>query len=422
LNKEDGQYKLSVVELLGIQDLSRMVGQFAKFFLSPRILNGRLDGPSPKARFILNSNGVNVPSDDSTMQMATIYAHLQRLAALDKELGADGVNKWPRDVGLAVRVSGGLRNNAFYEGKTDSMLVVPYTKNNIPISVNGGILAHEHFHSLFYKLVLKEDTASVHTQEIKDVIGGDFAQTLSGQETPRIPKGDSLSEYDVHYFYHVAITRGLNEGIADFWGWMYTGDPDFIVQSLPEATDRNLKVSEFQASRVLSREEDIKEEIKRRYSFSNENNMDFNSLINGYAYMLGTEFSRSLKRYTDLYADAHKLDSVAARKEVAKIVIKMLPTLKLELGETQREDEKGLKNLQKNFTAKTFIESFVKNTTLISSEECEYLATLMTKAQPRSTGTVNECKQQDEHWTIVARISAPDETPVKSEPSKVEFR
>jgi hypothetical protein len=403
LNSEGGEYKLSFTELIGISDLTTLAGKFVKFFLSPRVINNHLEGSSPRTRFVRNSDGIYVPADDSTMQMVTIYAHMQKLAALDDELGASGVNKWPRDVGVAVRVAGNLRNNAFYEGKTDSMLVVPYTNKNLPIAVNGGILAHEHFHSLFYKMVLADQTATVHAEEIKEVLGTDFSETLSGTKTRETPS--SLSESDLNYYYHVALTRGLNEGLADFWGWMYTGDTNFIAHSLPSEQKRNLKVTAEEASGVLSSESRIKGEINNRFIFSKENEVDFNSLINSYAYTLGTEFSRSMKRYTDLYATAHGLESQAARKEVAKVIVKMLPNLRADLSKSEQEV----------FTAKNFVESFVKNTKMSSSGECEYLAGLLNAAQSMKTPTFSKCRQEGEEWHIVTETSL---SSVSAEPIK----
>ncbi len=149
INAEGGAYSLDFIELKGIQDLDTLSGKFVHFFMSPRISSDRLQGPAPKTRFIRNSDGDYIPANEMTQQLVTVYAHMQRLAALDEELGAQGVNKWPRDIGVAVRVRGGLDNNAFYDGKTDAMFFVPYTNKELPIAVNGGILAHEHFHSLF---------------------------------------------------------------------------------------------------------------------------------------------------------------------------------------------------------------------------------------------------------------------------------
>ncbi len=401
LNANDGSYKLGFTELVGIEDLNTLAGKFVRFFMSPRLANGHLDGTAPKTRFVKNSDGVFVPADDSTMQMVTIYAHMQKLAALDTELGAEGVNTWPRDVGVAVRVNGNLRNNAFYEGKTDSVLVVPYVAKNLAIAVNGGILAHEHFHSLFYKIVLDQSTiakgmADTHRKELEEVLGQDLDQTLSGSTTPVTPVGE-LNKEQLNYYYHIAVTRGLNEGLADFWGWMYTGDPDFIVQSLPSETKRSMKVSAAEAAGILSGEARITQKVFDIFEFSLNNNSDFQVLINNYAYSLGTEYSRSLKRYTDLYASSHGIESLAARKEVAKIIIKMLPTLKTELSQSA----------EKVFTARTFVESFAKHAQMKSAEECNYLQGLVMNAEPLMSKLGTECRKENDQWNLIFNDKEP---------------
>lgn len=386
---EGGQYSLQITELFALNDLSTLAGKFVKFFFSPRVRNNQLEGLSPKARFILNSDGVYIPTDETTMQMVSIYAHMQKLAALDEELGAGGVNKWPRDVGIAVRVVGHTVNNAFYEGKTDSILVVPYVNKELPLAINGGVLAHEHFHSLFYKLVIDDPATNVHAQEISETFGEDFEKTLTGHDQKMEPTGETLSDTELNYYYHLAMTRGLNEGLADFWGWMYTGDPDFIVQSLPSQTQRNLQTSDLGAKRLLSKKGYWQGRLQANYKTTSTSNFDFNTFIQGLSYEIGTEFSRSMKRYTDVYAKARSIDPLQARKDVAKVIIKMLPTIRAELSQSEK----------KAFVAQAFVESFAKNTQLATKEECEYLGSLINGSRDVRTKTT-ECEEVQGQWVL----------------------
>lgn len=62
---EGGQYSLQITELFALNDLSTLAGKFVKFFFSPRVRNNQLEGLSPKARFILNSDGVYIPTDET---------------------------------------------------------------------------------------------------------------------------------------------------------------------------------------------------------------------------------------------------------------------------------------------------------------------------------------------------------------------
>lgn len=401
MNTADGSYKLGITELAGITDLENMTGRYVRFFMSPRITNNRLDGLSPKARFIKNSDGILIPADEITGQMVVIYSHMQKMAELDKELGAEGVNQWPRDVGLAVRVRGlGKVNNAFYEGTTDSMLIVPYTNSNTAISINGGILAHEHFHSLFYKLALGKAAAGLHEKELSTVLNIDLEDTLSGRLTPGA-QDTELTEKSLNEYYYAAITRGMNEGLADFWGWMYTGDPDFIVQSLPKEKGRTLKVAENISLGSALIEGNIKEKLKSDFQFAQNNNLSMADLILGYSYTLGTEISRTMKRYADLYAKGRGMEDLQARKEVAKIVIKMLPDIREELAHYET----------KTFKARTFVGILAKHTVLKTEEECGFLAALVKNAEPFMSSISVQCQNEGEQWRLEILEASPATLP-----------
>jgi len=45
--------------------------------------------------------------------------------------------------------SSGNHNNAHYFSKSDSIAVIPYSQNGLSLSLNPGVLGHEHFHAHF---------------------------------------------------------------------------------------------------------------------------------------------------------------------------------------------------------------------------------------------------------------------------------
>lgn len=390
LSNSKGSYSLDIFELKGIEDLQTMTGRFVRFFMSPRIVDNHLEGPAPKTRFIRNSDGDYIPGNEMTQQLVTLYAHMQKLALLDEELGAGGINSWPRDVGVAVRAKGGVSNNAFYDGATDSMLFVPYTQDGLPIAINGGILAHEHFHSLFYKTVLNDGTAEIHSR--KDFLNRILMEDLSARERKLLPVATEaeLTDEQMHFYYHLAFTRGLNEGLADFWGWMYTGDPDFIAQSLPsEKSFRSLKVKDESSVNSLPSEDVIKRALKVYYSTGNKQR--FVDYVTGYAYSLGTQFSRVLKRYTDIYAQAHGVEPLIARKDVAKVIVKVLPQLK--------EDFLAVGN--KYYASTDFVSAVIAKiqaTQDMKEEECQFLSEVLNNSKSDSSAKY-ACKK-DSRWSI----------------------
>lgn len=402
LNNSQGTYSLDIFELKGIEDLQTLAGRFVRFFLSPSIVDEKLHGSAPKARFLRNTDGAYVPSDEISQQLATVYAHMQRLAALDEELGVGDVNKWPRDIGVGVRIKGGLNNNAFYDGKTDSMLFVPYVDPGLAIAINGGILAHEHFHSLFYKRAMRDSIAQIHSRsEFVDktsMLEEESSTANSDKKILPTIRGQEMSPEDMRLYYHMAMLRGLNEGLADYWGWMYTGDPDFIAQSLPsEKTVRSLKVSDEKSVKSLPTEESIQKALKVFYSGGKK--LRFTDYVTGYAYTIGTQFSRVMKRYADIYASAHNIEPLKARKEVAKIIVKILPDIK--------EDFKKLE--EKYYTSTLFLNSFLKHVENMQSEDCQYLAEVFNNSTADKT-TQYICKEES-GWKVVSEQVKPVEPP-----------
>lgn len=365
-------YSLQTVELLGIEDLQTVTGKFVRFFLSPRITNNTLHGRPAVARFIKNKSGDFIPANEITQQLVTIYAHTQKLAMLDEELGAGGVNQWPRDVGIGVRVKGSAgTNNAFYDGATDSMLVVPYTQDGLAIAINGGILAHEHFHSLFFKMVLKDEAkndAAIHSRDEFLQNNAIVHEDLAGRGRREKPVliGDELDEATLLKFHRLALMRGLNEGLADFWGWMYTGNPDFIAQSLPKQKRvRSLEVSDLFGIYELPNKVVVRNNLELFHASGERTK--FREYVTGYAYTVGTQFSRVLKRFTDIYSKERGIEDLAGRKEIAKVVIKMLPSLKSDL--VEKKDA--------FYSHEQFLQSFLKELGEMKKKECEFLAEVL---------------------------------------------
>ncbi len=236
-------YSLKVVTLENVYSTTELQGQFAKFFYAPSSTEKGLAGLNPLSFFLKTAANIYIPKNENTAFMATIYYHIQNLKKMSDLAGFVQEEK-PLSIGLATQVvdPSEKANRAFYDGKRDSILIVPYIKSELPIAVNSGILAHEYFHSLFFKTVLNKaqfDNASMTVEELSNRIYLD----------------------------------SLNEGLADFWAWLYTKDPNFLKWSL----------SEFSEDRRLN----VKPEIKEYRNFQ------------GSKYENGTQFARLLRSVTD---------------------------------------------------------------------------------------------------------------------------
>lgn len=393
---EGGAYSLQAVSLSGVKSLYEFSGQYVTFFMSPSVANNKIYGHQPKTRF-LKSGDVYVPEDVLSQQLAVIYAHFQRLAALDVELGAEGVNTWPRDVGVAVRYKNEQNkyesNNAFYDGGTDSMLVVPYTQENLPIAVNAGILAHEHFHSLYYKLVEKQvfkTSAALHGQEVRvkvlNIVDKNFEISK-----PLPEDNDSFTTE-----YHALFSRGINEGLADFWAWIYTGDPDFLLRSLPSEKDyRSLNIPEKSAEEFIFPNVEIwKMEVLNRTSGLGAKGCRGNRI----AYCLGSKYARLLKHLSAVVQEARGLNSQQARKIVGTAVVKSLPMLK-----------ESLLNLKAGeyFDPSSYFSLLQNSLSDLQVPEKNFLEKLVTNAAKKESANEKSVREQGELMPSMGVVPAP---------------
>lgn len=367
---EGGAYSLQEVTLSGITSLYEFSGRYVNFYIYPAVADSRIYGHRPKTRF-LKTGDLYVPEDDLSQQVAVIYAHFQRLAALDAELGAGNLNQWPRDVGVAVRYNMGKNyqtNNAFYDGSTDAMLVVPYTQNNLPIAVNGGILAHEHFHSLYFKIVEKnvfKKAMPLHGEEMREEVLGAKSK---GQKL-FLKKPTTEDNEDFINDYHDLFSRGINEGLADFWAWIYTGDPNFIQASLPsEKVSRSLELSAAEEQSFKFPNSEVwKVRVANRFNANLGDKCRFDNV----AYCLGTDYARTLKRFTNVVQSSRGLNSLAARKLVGASILKALPLLKEELLALKKAEY---------FEPTKFFTLLANSVEDLTSQEKEFLETLIAKA------------------------------------------
>ncbi len=392
---EGGSYSLQEVVLSGISSLYEFSGRYANFYIYPSVSETKIYGHQPKTRF-LKSGDLYIPEDELSQQVAVIYAHFQRLAALDIELGAGDVNRWPRDVGIAVRYNTGKKyqtNNAFYDGTTDSMLVVPYTQDHLPIAVNAGILAHEHFHSLYYKIVEKnvfKKPMPLHGQDIRAEVLGQKIVEENHQITKPLPENNDSFIED----YHALFSRGINEGLADFWAWIYTGDPDFLQASLPtEKVGRSLNMSEAEVQAYKFPNSEVwKMRLINRFNENPEDKCRYDRV----AYCLGTDYARTLKRFTNRVQSSRGLSSQDARKVVGAAIVKALPLL--------REGLLALKRTE-YFEPTRFFNMLEKSVDGITKEEKEFLEVLVTNATKKeATQSVGSLRSSAEVIPPSAKI------------------
>lgn len=399
--QDQGEYSLQKFELIGISDIRKVAGRFVNFFISPKISKQdgkeKMVGLSPRAQFIRNAAGEYIASDNLTIEMFSIYAHMQKLAALDEELGAAGVNKWPRDIGVAVRDDAGMVNNAQYYGPADVMYFVRYTKSELPIQVNAGVLAHEHFHSLFYKLVpgpkaalqsahnrVTDKTETAPKPTILDGRTLDSGVKFKIELAPAESERDMETDREMREVYYGA----LNEGFADFWGWMYTGDPDFIALSLPEQKEvRTLNTSGRGEDTLVALENvygqlnNVKENLKSHEELSDEQIKNYYAQYRlGYKYAIGSRYSRLLKQLAGLAKTERKMTEMESRKFIAKSLLKILPLIKLA-----------------DIGPESVVKSLAEAMPDLKESECDYLRSSVQKTE---IANIWSCEKAGDLWLL----------------------
>lgn len=332
----------------------RLQGRYVHVFVDPYIIDGRLDSATPIGRYTQTRDGASVPADFVTLQATALHAHFERFHQMDEAVGAK--LKPQARIGVQSNVvdkGGAIRNNAIYDGSLDALLIVPYTDKQLPISINGGILAHEHFHMIYQSIVLnrlggdggtgsgkaavfmRDDwsqlaLAGEHRAGRAESRGDAPEATTEAASDQKIHGQDRTGEHDIDPkddpigAYNMFFLRAVNEGLADFWAWVYTGDTDFIGHSMPAQSARRRldpKVDRLDPlDRLQSKIVDI---------FSNP--LPAEVVVNN-AYEVGTNYARALRELATQVGDTSTFEG---RMAMAKILVHSLSTFADDVVEAQ---------------------------------------------------------------------------------------
>lgn len=328
--QEKGEYRIDTVQLKSISSLSELSGNFAKFYFAPRLRNGEISGISPKTRFYKGKSGVFIPGDEISLTLASLYYNLQNLASLDLILGFN-VNNGARKVAVNLqfkRKDNVDQNNSYYDGDLDAILFVPFREDSLPLTVNPGVLAHEHFHSLFHKLVFAPLVKSGHLSKGMRASAHDGETFRQGLNlSAPITENLFLLKAEQKDLFNYLFFKSLNEGIADFWGWIYSQDLNFLSKSLrfSGVESRSLGANQYESSEPLYNDRDflnLWEQLKSL--MESGETLRVQSILVNHAYIWGTRWARFLKNYTYLYMEENSVSLVKAQHEVAKLIVNSL--------------------------------------------------------------------------------------------------
>lgn len=343
-----GTYSIQDIELSGFQEPDKLRGDAAEILVDPRVSDSGLVAEEPIGRWI-RSGDYMTPSDPVTQQAAAIYAHLEKLAVIDRATGVDTKMNGRSKVGLLAKISESasspiIFNNAVYDGHLDALFVVPYTGDYLAIALNGGIIGHEHFHRVFQSQILvkireaaRNNTIPYGWDETIHCAGGALATdaagtlTINGKKVETIEKAlpDTVSALVPMKILNQSMVRGVNEGFADFWGWAYSHDEDFVARSLGGGED---------AARRLDKDAVA---LPLKSAFRNTL-ITLNPATGGpvlkseggrvaAAYRLGTSYARVLRGVVEALASGGKISREVAADKVRMALAQSLGNLSTDI-------------------------------------------------------------------------------------------
>lgn len=339
-----GDYTLQDIKLSTFTEPGSLRGSVAEIIVVPRAVGSSVGGEEPIGRWIEVGTGNSrkkIPADLVTMQAATLYAHLEKLNEIDQATGIASVLPGRMRVGLLARIATAnspenlILNNAVYDGRLDALFMVPYTpESGLAIAMNGGIIGHEHFHRVFQAFVMSQIREAARTGGIPYGWDDSIACAAGIQaETPpeilpEIPPGKPAPFPEVMPYgyqaaeglvplkiYNQASLRAFNEGLADFWGWAYSQDDDFVA--------RSLGLKEDEARRLDRTVSALPNKETLRQNLLGVNRAGFPALkLEGgrvaAAYRFGTEYARVLRMLTQAIEVSSGVDRATAASRVRK--------------------------------------------------------------------------------------------------------
>lgn len=297
--KEDGKTELVEVKMETLPSPRVVQGPAAVVYENPQLSISGFSGNPAEPR-LSQTDQVWIPLDVKSSSALSIYHSFERIKKFEESVipEASSQLEWPRKVAFDLQIlGGGFINNAFYSGGIDVTAVTSYQENGLPIAFNSGILAHEHFHAHFHRLVgeqvslrlekLFADPAHAHAH------GSEATPRCGLRRVDSFEKGKENSEFNqiVNFF----VMRAWNEGLADLYAALVTGNSNFVVKSLPSEVERKV---DGQEGVLIPRNQF--EKIVEADLFPQKNSTQVGCRSLGVSYQMGTLIARKLHSLIEL--------------------------------------------------------------------------------------------------------------------------
>jgi len=227
----NGTYQLQEVTIETLASPEELRGEAAEIYDQNELSDAGFAGSIARPH-LTKSGDVWVPMDAESAIAVAAYAQFDQLFKYERAQGTRSQISWPRRVGIELNMTGpdiAAHNNAHYFTQLDAIGLMPSTRGGVPVSLNHGIVAHEHFHAHFQSQVM-----NVVAREHEPVIAAIermFYPFFSFAAAPNFEKRPSS---DNPRSMNMIVLRAWNEGLADVFAGIYTGDPNFFAPSLPQ--------------------------------------------------------------------------------------------------------------------------------------------------------------------------------------------
>ena len=312
-----GEYRFQDVSLSTLPDPYELSGTAAKIYFQSGMTAGGFEGPVARPQ-MTSSNGVCIPMNIESSAAVSVYAQFEKIMSYEIKLGTADMLSWPRRVGIDIALTtpdGNGHNNAHYFSEGDTIAVLPYLLGGLPLGLNHGVIAHEHFHAHFQKQVMNElDRVLIARPAgfsgFSNALDFLFYSLTSGlKPTENIDDADLSTNRGLNNF----VLRGWNEGLADLYGAIYTSNPGFFVESLPMLGDARTLTEEL---RPLGTREDLLNYLRAVRTPSN---------LVGYSYSQGALVARLLYRLANSGVETPQIFMARLLRNLKSIPAAILP-------------------------------------------------------------------------------------------------
>ena len=304
----DAELTLQHVHISTLRNPSIAEGPAARVFIGAGVNGQNFVGAPAKPRWI-KSGSLFTPSDTKSGQAVTVYANFERIWQMDQKLGIANQLRWPRQISLGVPGFEDETDNAFYVAELDVSVVLPFSMDGSPMSLDRAILGHEHFHAHFEK-AFNVPRESYYKK--KGRTPSDSLILARGSPFEKVSSEWGPNEHNAF------LMDALNEGLADFFAYVYSSNTFVMSRSLSSIKEKR-QIDKGSAAILTSTQ--WEELMTKPEIYGNHPDCDRHCR----KYALGTRYARMLYQLTVQTRMQSGVDAKSAREEIAVMIMKALP-------------------------------------------------------------------------------------------------